>query len=34
MVLNAVLLNTKYYKVKIKGKMEQSREWTWAFPYT
>ena len=26
MVLNAVLLNTEYYKVSIKGKVEQSRE--------
>ena len=28
MVLDSALLNTKYYKVRIKGKMEQSREWT------
>ena len=26
MVLDSVLLNTYYYKVRIKGKMEQSRE--------
>ena len=26
MVLNAALLNTQHYKVRIKGKMEQSRE--------
>ena len=26
MVLDAVLLNTQHYKVRIKGKMEQSRE--------
>ena len=26
MVLNAALLNTQYYKVRIKGKVEQSRE--------
>ena len=26
MVLNTALLNTKYYKVRIKGKVEQSRE--------
>ena len=27
LVLDAVLLNTQHYKVRIKGKMEQSREW-------
>ena len=26
MVLDAALLNTQHYKVKIKGKVEQSRE--------
>ena len=26
MVLDATLLNTKHYKVRIKGKVEQSRE--------
>ena len=26
MVLDASLLNTQYYKVRIKGKVEQSRE--------
>ena len=26
MVLDAALLNTQYYKVQIKGKVEQSRE--------
>ena len=26
MVLDAILLNTQHYKVRIKGKMEQSRE--------
>ena len=26
MVLDAALLNTQYYKVNIKGKVEQSRE--------
>ena len=26
MVLDAALLNTQHYKVRIKGKMEQSRE--------
>ena len=34
MVLDAALLNTQHYKVKIKGKMEQSREWSSALPYT
>ena len=27
MVLDADLLNTQHYKVQIKGKVEQSREW-------
>ena len=26
MVLDAALLNTQHYKVRLKGKMEQSRE--------
>ena len=26
MVLNATLLNTQHYKVRIKGKVEQSKE--------
>ena len=34
MVLDATLLNTQHYKVRIKGKVEQSREWSGAFPYT
>ena len=34
MVLGATLLNTLDYKVWIKGKVEQSREWSSAFPYT
>ena len=34
MVLDAVLLNTQHYMVRIKGKVEQSREWSNAFPYT
>ena len=34
MVLDAVLLNNQHYKEKIKGKMEQSREWSSALPYT
>ena len=28
------LLNTQPYKVKIKGKVEQSREWSSPLPYT
>ena len=28
MVLDAALLNTQHYKVMIKGKVEQSREWS------
>ena len=28
MVLDAALLNTPHYTVKIKGKVEQSREWS------
>ena len=34
MVLGPDLLNTQYYKVRIKGKVEQSREWSSAIPYT
>ena len=34
MVLDASLLNTQHYKVWIKGKVEQSRERSHAFPYT
>ena len=34
MVLNASLLNSQHYKVQIKGKVEQSRERSSAFPYT
>ena len=34
MVLDAVLLNTQYYKVQIKGKVEQSKKWINAFSYT
>ena len=33
MVINAVLLNNQHYKVKIKGKVEQSWEWSSAVPY-
>ena len=34
MVLGASLLNTQQYKVRIKGKVEQLRERSSAFPYT
>ena len=34
MVLDATLLNTQQYKVRIEGKVEQSWEWTRALPYT
>ena len=34
MVLDAALLNTQYYVVRIEGKVEQSREWSSALPYT
>ena len=34
MVLDATLLNTQYYKVRIKGKVEQSRERSSTLPYT
>ena len=34
MVLNTYLLNTQQYKVRIEGKVEQSRERSSAFPYT
>ena len=33
MVLDITLLNTQHYKVRIKGKVEQSREWSSALPY-
>ena len=33
-VLDTSLLNTQHYKVSIKGKLEQSREWSSALPYT
>ena len=33
-VLDTALLNTQHYKVKIKGKVEQYREWSSALPYT
>ena len=34
MVLDAALLNTQHYKVMIKGKVEQSWEWSSSLPYT
>ena len=34
MVLDAALLNTKHYKVRIKDKMEQPRERSGTLPYT
>ena len=34
MVLDASLLNTQHYKVRIKGKVEQSRERISTLPYT
>ena len=33
MVLDTALLNTQHYKVRIKGKVEQSREWGSVLPY-
>ena len=32
LVLDTSLLNTQYYKVRIEGKVEQSRERSSAFP--
>ena len=34
MVLDAAFLNTQHYKEMIKGKVEHSREWSSALPYT
>ena len=34
MVLDAALLNTQYYKGRIKDKVEQSREKSSVLPYT
>ena len=34
MVLDVTLLNTRHYKVQIKSKVEQSREWSCIPPYT
>ena len=33
-VLDAALLNTRYYKVRIKGKVEPSRKWNGVVPST
>ena len=33
MILDTSLLNTQQYKVRIKGKVEQSREWSSVLPY-
>ena len=33
MVLDAALLSTQYYKIRIKDKMEQSKEWISTFTY-
>ena len=33
-VLDSTLLNTQHYKIRIKGKVEQSRERNSALPYT
>ena len=34
MVLDAILLNTRQYKVRINGKVERSIEWSSPLPYT
>ena len=34
MVLDAALLNTQHYKLRIKGKVEQPGEWSSALTYT
>ena len=34
MVFDATLLNPQQYKAHIKGKVEQSREWSGDFPNT
>ena len=34
MALDPSLLNTQHYKVRIKGKVEKSREWSSALLYT
>ena len=32
-VLDTALLNTQHYKLRIKSKVEQSREWSSTIPY-
>ena len=34
MELDTTLLNTQHYKVRFKGKVEQSWKWSSALPYT
>ena len=34
MELDTTLLNTQHYKVRFKGKVEQTWEWSSALPYT
>ena len=34
LILDTSLLNTQHYKIRIKGKVEQSREMSKALPYT
>ena len=34
MVLDTSLLNTQQYEARIKGKVEQFREWSGTLPYT
>ena len=34
MLLDATLLNCQHYKVRIKGKVEQSMEWSSALPFS
>ena len=34
MLLDAALLNIQHYKVRIKGNVEESNEWSTALPYT
>ena len=34
MVLDAALPSTQHYKVRVKGKVKQSWEWSSALPYT
>ena len=34
MIVDAALLSTQHYKVRIKDKVEQCKEWSSAYPYT